>query len=82
MAICLWCDYPDLFITMICNPKWPQIQHLLEYVEGQNVGDHPDSIARVFKIRLHELMRDLKENQHFGRTMASELYYSDSSFIH
>ncbi|KAL6503111.1 hypothetical protein OROHE_023740 [Orobanche hederae] len=25
MAICKWFGYPDLFITITCNPKWPEI---------------------------------------------------------
>lgn len=25
MAICTWAGFPDIFLTMTCNPKWPEI---------------------------------------------------------
>ena len=41
---------PDLFITMTCNPKWKEIIDALP--EGQTAADRPDSVARVFNIKL------------------------------
>ncbi|XP_016971963.2 uncharacterized protein LOC108039455 [Drosophila rhopaloa] len=38
---------PDLFITLICNPKWPEITNRL--LPGQTSSDRPDITARVFK---------------------------------
>jgi len=31
---------PDLFITIMCNPNWPEIQNNL--LPGQKPKDHPD----------------------------------------
>lgn len=47
---------PDLFITFACNPKWPEINN--ELLKGQEPNDRPDLIARVFKIKLKELLDD------------------------
>ena len=38
---------PQLFITMACNTKWPEITRELE--EGQNPYDRPDIICQVFE---------------------------------
>ena len=48
---------PDLFITMTCNPHWPEIK--AELMEGQTAQDRPDIVARVFKLKKDQLMRDL-----------------------
>ena len=40
---------PDLFITMTCNPKWPEItKHLLG---NQTSTNRPDVVARVFQLK-------------------------------
>ncbi|XP_056642867.1 uncharacterized protein LOC130449210 [Diorhabda sublineata] len=55
---------PDLFITMTCNPRWPEII--------DNLGPHqkwenrPDLVCRVFHAKLLELMDDLTQKQIFG----------------
>ncbi|XP_074263827.1 uncharacterized protein LOC141586483 isoform X1 [Silene latifolia] len=69
MTICRWCGYPDLFITFTCNPKWPEITR---FVQKSNLRpeDRPDILTRLFKLKLEELMRDLKERHLFGRTRA------------
>lgn len=48
---------PDLFITMTCNPKWPEIQN--ELLPFQKAEDRPDIVARVFQIKLDELIHQL-----------------------
>ncbi|XP_075665209.1 uncharacterized protein LOC142634842 [Castanea sativa] len=60
MAICRRAGYPDLFITFTCNTKWPEIDLFLSRKPGQKVEDRPDVIARVFKIKLDQLLYDLK----------------------
>ncbi|GFV29950.1 ATP-dependent DNA helicase [Trichonephila clavipes] len=44
------CNYgrPDLFITMTCNPAWPEITR--ELIPDQNSTDRHDLTARVFKL--------------------------------
>ncbi|XP_050256589.1 uncharacterized protein LOC126702031 [Quercus robur] len=70
MSICRWAGYPDLFITFTCNPKWPEIESFLSLIPAQRPEDRPDIIARVFKIKLDQLLRDLKHGKHFGKVIA------------
>ena len=35
MTICRQYGNPDVFITFICNPKWPEIIRALTLIEGQ-----------------------------------------------
>lgn len=53
---------PDLFITMTCNPCWPEICKL-KFQLGE---DRPDLCARVFNLKLKELMDDLTKKHIFG----------------
>ena len=48
---------PDLFITFTCNPQWKEITD--ELLEHQTSADHPDLVARVFKLKLHLLLHDI-----------------------
>ncbi|KAL2938140.1 ATP-dependent DNA helicase PIF1 [Bienertia sinuspersici] len=71
LAICRWAGPPDLFITMTCNPKWPEIVEFLALILGQRPEDRPDIIVRVFKIKLDELMVDLTKRKILGGTRAA-----------
>jgi hypothetical protein len=73
MAICRWAGYPDLFITFTCNAKWPEIEIFLSMHPGQKPEDRPDIVGRVFKIKLDQLLYDLKKERHFGRVLAGNL---------
>jgi hypothetical protein len=44
---------PDYFITMTCNPYWPEITELL--LPGQTPQDRPDIVARVYPAKLLDL---------------------------
>ena len=48
---------PDFFITFTCNPRWKEITD--ELLEHQSAADHPDIMARVFKLKLHALLQDI-----------------------
>jgi len=60
MAICEHYGFPDLFITFTCNPKWPGINRYCQAI-GLSVDDRPDIVARIFKIKLDSLMKDLTD---------------------
>lgn len=49
---------PSYFITMTCNPEWPEITSRLR--PGQNASDVPVIVARVFKIRLQRLLHMIR----------------------
>ena len=53
----------SMFITMTCNPNWREITEALE--PGQSVNDRPDLMARVFKLKLQELLHDLRSGAIF-----------------
>ena len=70
MAICRTIGFLDLFITFTCNPSRPDIQQQLSRLPGQCTEDRPNIVARVFHIRLRQLMEDLKKNNFFDRVIA------------
>ncbi|KAJ1295317.1 hypothetical protein BS78_01G215000 [Paspalum vaginatum] len=70
MAICRWAGHPDLLVTFTCNPKWPEIQCMLDETGNQKPAERPDIVVRVFMLKLKELMTDIKQRQHFGKTKA------------
>ncbi|XP_071717971.1 uncharacterized protein [Rutidosis leptorrhynchoides] len=66
MALCREYENPDLFITFTSNPKWPEIDEMLSYIEGQKAPDRPEIIARLFKQKLDHLMADIMKHNIFG----------------
>ncbi|XP_076881623.1 uncharacterized protein LOC143529797 [Bidens hawaiensis] len=69
MTLCKWYGYPDFFITVTCNPKWPEVQRFLKDTT-LNADDRPDILCRLFKIKLDSLIKDLKENHVLGKLQA------------
>ncbi|KAK9742462.1 hypothetical protein RND81_03G174700 [Saponaria officinalis] len=70
LAICRWAGPPDLFITFTCNPKWDEIKQFLAKHPGQQPEDQLDVVARVFKIKLNELINGITKKAFFGRVLA------------
>ena len=68
MAICREYHKPDYFVTMTCNSNWPEIKEQLK--EGQTAQDRPDLVARVFKQKKDQLMKDIISGGIFGKTVA------------
>ncbi|GBC08228.1 hypothetical protein RclHR1_00080005 [Rhizophagus clarus] len=68
MAIVGYYGKPDLSITFTCNPKWPEV--IKELLPHQIAADRPDLTARVFHMKLQELLKDLCINHWFGRVIA------------
>ncbi|KAK9698409.1 hypothetical protein RND81_08G102300 [Saponaria officinalis] len=62
MATCKEFGFPDLFITFTCNPKWPEITRYVKKI-GVRPEDRPNILCRVFKIKLDQLIRDLKKQK-------------------
>uniref|UniRef100_UPI00358F807C uncharacterized protein n=1 Tax=Myxine glutinosa TaxID=7769 RepID=UPI00358F807C len=68
MAIVRKFGKPDLFITFTCNPKWTEIQ--------ENIGQHqraegrPDLVARMFHLKLKELIDDITKKHVLGKVRA------------
>ncbi|XP_012833445.1 PREDICTED: uncharacterized protein LOC105954317 [Erythranthe guttata] len=69
LQICNWIGFPSLFITITCNPQWPEIQRVLNDT-SLRPEDRPDILCRVFKMKLDSLMTDFKNGHIFGRIRA------------
>ena len=68
MAIVRTFGKPTLFITVTCNPRWPDITNAL--LPGQRPEDRPDLVARVFRLKLRRIMDDLTNDGVFGKVSA------------
>lgn len=61
MAIAMKFGNPDLFLTMTCNPNWPEIKDNLP--PGFSPSDRPDLIVRVFYQKLKNMMHEIKKKR-------------------
>ena len=68
MAIVRRYGKPDLFLTVTCNPKWPEITNELH--PHQTAADRPDLVARVFKLKLSALIKEITKKEIFGKVIA------------
>ncbi|XP_062074882.1 uncharacterized protein LOC133778880 [Humulus lupulus] len=59
---------PDIFLTMTCNPNWPEIKEELQ--RNDEVHNRPDLVVRIFKAKLEELKIHLFKRQIFGQVGA------------
>lgn len=57
LAIAAFFGAPTFFITMTCNPQWPEILQALR--PGQTYADVPIVVARVFAQKLSQLLAKL-----------------------
>ncbi|XP_060516472.1 uncharacterized protein LOC132695932 isoform X2 [Cylas formicarius] len=64
MAVVARHGKPDLFITMTCNPHWPEITQNLNF--NQRVENRPELVCRVFHTKLQQFMDDLVKEQFLG----------------
>ncbi|XP_012833846.1 PREDICTED: uncharacterized protein LOC105954712 [Erythranthe guttata] len=69
LQICNWIGFPILFITITCNPQWPEIQRVLKDT-NLRPEDRPDILCRVFKMKLDSMMTEIKKGRIFGRIRA------------
>ncbi|RWR99563.1 uncharacterized protein B4U80_07671, partial [Leptotrombidium deliense] len=61
MAISRKIGRPDLFITMTCNPKWPEIRRYLATLPpGLTANDIPHFTCRLFYQKVQGLIKDLE----------------------
>ena len=64
MAIVRHFGKPSLFITFTANPKWIEIQQ--ELLPNQTAADRPDLVARVFNLKLKDLLNQIRHKEVFG----------------
>jgi len=68
MAIVKEFGKPDLFITITCNPHWPEIKR--ELGQFQTAQDIPDIVSRVFKMKLKAILDMILKKHIFGKVNA------------
>jgi hypothetical protein len=68
MAIVQRYGKPDIFLTITCNPNWPEIRQQLRH--NDEVQNRPDLIVRVFRAKLEELKNDLYKKNVLGLVIA------------
>ena len=57
MAIAHFYRKVDIFQTVTCNLKWPEITR--ELLSGQTASDCPDLVAQVFEQKKHAIIDDI-----------------------
>ena len=68
MALVTKFGKPHLFLTITCNPKWPEITE--NFFPGQKSERRPDLTVRVSYLCLKELLEDITKNNIFGEVKA------------
>lgn len=74
LAICCTIGHPSLFLTMTCNTQWPEIKRMMEFFSEVDVADKPDVIARVFKLKLDQLLDLIKNKNYFGKCIGGMVH--------
>ncbi|XP_028097227.1 uncharacterized protein LOC114297068 [Camellia sinensis] len=59
---------PDIFLTMTCNPTWPEIK--AELGPNEEAQNRPDLTSRVFRAKMEQLKDDIIKHQIFGKVIA------------
>ena len=69
-SLALACYYKsiDLFITVTCNPTWPEIMR--ELLPGQMAADRPDLCTRVFNMKKKVIIEELYQKGIFRQTVS------------
>ncbi len=61
--------YPHIFLTLTCNPEWPEIQSQL--INGQTAFERPDVTVPVFKSRLDKFKANIRNGNISNRAKLS-----------
>uniref|UniRef100_A0A0R0EHY4 ATP-dependent DNA helicase n=1 Tax=Glycine max TaxID=3847 RepID=A0A0R0EHY4_SOYBN len=69
MAICSHVGFPNLFITLTCNPNWPKIRRVLAPL-NLKATDRPDLISRVFRLKYEQMLFDLTKKHLLEKVVA------------
>lgn len=83
LAICCVYGPPDIFTTFTCNSKWPEILEAISFEPGHKPHDRGDMVSRVFHMKLHEYLQDIRDSHFFGPVCAgpSNLHSPLFSFL-
>uniref|UniRef100_A0A0R0L851 ATP-dependent DNA helicase n=1 Tax=Glycine max TaxID=3847 RepID=A0A0R0L851_SOYBN len=69
MTICSHVGFPNLFITLTCNPNWPEIRRVLAPL-NLKATDRPNLISHVFRLKYEQMLFDLTKKHLLGKVVA------------
>jgi len=69
MVICKKFGYPYLFINITCNVNWSKVRDFVS-PRGLSTSDIPNIACKVFKMKLDQMMTNLKKNDFFKKITA------------
>lgn len=72
MCLCRFYGYPDFFLTITCNPGWPEVKRFLKDT-NLNSEDRPDILCRLFKLKLDSMIKLIKDKSLFGKIKAGSV---------
>ena len=71
MAIVRAIGRPDLFVTMTCNPSWPELNRILKkFPVGTTCNDIPNITVRLFFCKLRALLAYITSGKIFRNILA------------
>ncbi|XP_074356531.1 uncharacterized protein LOC141696265 [Apium graveolens] len=65
LAVCRSIEHPDIFLTMTTNPLWDEIIQMMKHIPLCSPQNSPDVIARVFRLKLDQIVEDIKKKNYF-----------------
>lgn len=68
MALPLRYHKPDLFVTITCNPYWPEVTRAIPV--GSHWRYHPDIVGRVFMLKFASILQEITVSEIFGPVLA------------
>ena len=71
---------PDLFVTVTCNPKWPEIINNLQH--GQTTFGAPHLLSRVFKLYLNAIIKKSIKRVSLEKLLHSFMLLSFKSVVY
>ncbi|XP_074352823.1 uncharacterized protein LOC141691974 [Apium graveolens] len=66
LAVCRHIGHPDIFFTMTMNPLWDEVIKMMKLLPHCQPQNSPDVMARVFRLKLDQLIDDIKKENYFG----------------
>ena len=69
LAVCRYIGHPDIFLTMTTNPLWDEIIQMMKLLPHCLPQNSPDVTARVFKLKLEQLIDEIKNKSFFGECL-------------
>lgn len=82
LAICQTIGHPHIFLTMTCNPKWDEVTRMMSHLPSfLRPEDCPDITARVFRMKLDQLLEVIRKKNFFGRCIGGMCVYIYLIFI-